>query len=271
MKKYGWLILIISILMAGTLMITGCRVVLVASDEEIEPGELETRQFDYDGFTKVDISSAFTYEIQKSDDWSVIITAGSNLFEYIILTKSAQELDIDMNVPGITIWGNKSYQRPKIIITMPELAGLDSSGATDGTVTGFRSEGKLDISMSEASRIDLVDISAVTATVDMSGASQITGYIQADSIELDINTASKVRLEGSTDYLTVEASGASKLELLDFLTQNADITLRNASKGAFNLNKALDARVSGASTLEYVGEPVIGILDVTGASTFRKK
>ncbi len=271
MRIYGRLLPVISILLVGIFLITGCGTVLVAADKEINPGDLETRQFDYDGFTKVDISSAFTYQIQKSDEWSVIITAGSNLFEYIILTKSARELDIDMNVPGIAIWGNKSYQRPKVIITMPELAGLDSSGATDGTVTGFRSDGELDISMSGASKVDLVDIVAVTATIDMSGASQLTGYIQVDSIEFEVNSASRVSLEGSTDYLMVDASGASKLELLDFITQNADITLHSASKGTFNLKKTLDARVSGASTLEYTGEPVIGVLDVTGASTFRKK
>jgi hypothetical protein len=271
MRKYGRFTLFITILLISIFFTTGCNAVLVEADEEIEPGEMETRQYDFDEFIMVDIGSAFSYEIQKADNWSISITAGSNLFKHISVTESGQELDIDISFPGITLWGNNSYWRPRAIITMPELAGLDSSGATDGTVTGFRSDGELDISMSGASKLDLGDISVVAATMDMSGASQVTGNIQADSIELDINSASKVRLDGSADYLTVEASGASKLELQDFISQNADITLRNASRGAFNLVKTLDARVSGASTLEYTGEPAIGILDVTGASTFRKK
>ena len=271
MRKYGQFALVITIVLIIVFFISGCNAVLVEADEEIEPGELETRQYDFDEFIMVDIGSAFSYEIRKADNRSISITAGSNLFKYISVTESGQELDIDISIPGITLWGNKSYRRPRVIITMPELARLDSSGATDGTVTGFRSDGELDISMSGASKVDLGDISVVTATVDMSGASQVTGYIQTDNIELEVNTASKVRLEGSTNYLTVEASGASKLELQDFISQNADITLRDASRGVFNLKETLDARVSGASTLEYTGEPVIGILDVTGASTFRKK
>ena len=271
MRKYGRFTLVITILLTGTFFTTGCNAILVKADEEIEPGELETRQYDFDDFIKVDVGSAFSYEIRKGDDWSISIIAGSNLFKYISVTESRQELDVDISIPGVSFWTNGSHSRPKAIITMPELAGLDSSGATDGTVTGFRSDGELAISMSGASKVDLVDIAAVTATMDMSGASQVTGNIQADSIEIEVSSASQIRLEGSADYLTVEAGGASKLDLLDFIAQYADITLRNASKGTFNLVKTLDARVSAASTLEYTGEPVIGILEVTGASTFRKK
>jgi hypothetical protein len=138
-------------------------------------------------------------------------------------------------------------------------------------VTGFSSEGDLVISLGGASEIELNEIDAARIIMDLSGASRVTGFIQADSIEIEVSSASQIRLEGSADYLAVKAGGASTLELLDFITQNADITLRSASKGTFNLVKTLDARVNGASTLEYTGEPVIGTLDVTGASTFRKK
>ena len=271
MRKNIWLSLIISILLTGTLLFTGCRAVLVAVDEEIEPGELEKRQFNYDNFSKIDISSAFSYEIQKADNWSIAITAGSNLFEHIILTKSAQELDIDMNIPGGTIWTSGSYSRPKVIITMPELTGLDSSGATDGTVTGFSSDGNLDISLGGAFEIELSDIEAGRVIMDLSGASKIIGYIQADSIELEVSSASRVRLEGSVNDVILDAGGASRADLSDLMARNVDATLREASSGIVNLDGKLNANLSSASTLEYIGEPVIGDLDVTGASTFRKK
>jgi hypothetical protein len=271
MKKYGWLILIISIVLTGTLLITGCRVVLVPADDEIEPGELETKQFDYDDFSKVDISSAFSYEIQKADNWSIEITAGKNLFEYIVLTKSAQELDIDMHFPGGTIWTSGSYARPKVIITMPELAGLDGSGATDGTVIGFTSEGNLDISLSGASEIELSDIIVDKMFMDLSGASRISGSIQVERIDLEISSASRVRLEGSVNDVILDAGSASRADLSDLMARNVDATLREASSGIVNLDGTLNARLSSASTLEYIGEPVIGDLEVTGASTFRKK
>ena len=154
---------------------------------------------------------------------------------------------------------------------MPELTDLECSGATDGTVTGFRSGGNLGISLDGASEVELSGIAAGKTFLDISGASSISGSIRADSIEIDITSAGGVCLEGSADYLTIEAGGASKTELPDFTALNADITLRDASRGVFNLKETLNVRLSGASTLEYIGEPAIDTLEITGASTFRKK
>ncbi|MBN2074825.1 MAG: DUF2807 domain-containing protein [Dehalococcoidales bacterium] len=271
MKKIGLYLMIISILLAGIFCTAGCRAVLVPADEKIESGELETRQFDYDEFTDINIDGAFKYEIKKADNWSISITAGSNLFEYINVTKSGQVLDIDINILDGPIWISRSYPIPQAVITLPELTGLKCSGATDGTVTGFRSDANLDISLDGASEVELSGLAVGKTFLDISGASSISGGIRADSIEIDITSAGGVYLEGSADYLTVEAGGASKMDLPDFIALNADITLRDASRGVFNLVETLNARVNGASTLEYFGEPVIGTLDVSGASTFRKK
>ena len=271
MKKYRYITTIIVTLLTGMFFTTGCNVVLVPADEKIEPGEIETRQYDLIDFIDVDIDGAFEYEIQKADNWGIRITTGKNLFEYITVTKFGQELNIKLKESDGIKLISYSHPRPRAIITMPKLSGLDSSGAVDGSVIGFKSVEDMNISLSGACAIDLDDITAITAIIDISGASQITGSIRTDSLELEVNSASKASLEGSTDYLTVKASGASRIELQDFICQNADITLQNASRGTFNLNQTLDARVSGVSTLEYIGEPVIGILDVSGASTFRKK
>jgi hypothetical protein len=154
---------------------------------------------------------------------------------------------------------------------MPELAALDGSGATDGTVTGFSSEDDLLISLGGASEIELSDLTAGRVTMDLSGASKITGSIQADSIEFEISSASRVRLEGSAGDVILDTRGASRAELSDLIARNVNATLRDASSGIVNLDGTLNARLSSASTLEYVGEPIIGDLEVTGASTFRKK
>jgi len=52
---------------------------------------------------------------------------------------------------------------------------------------------------------------------------------------------------------------------------NANIILSGASDGTINLDGRLDADLSGASTLEYIGEPTLGSLDISGASNLTKK
>ena len=71
--------------------------------------------------------------------------------------------------------------------------------------------------------------------------------------------------------MAVDGSGASHLKLADLKMGNADVTLSGASDAIINLVERLDADLSGALTLEYIGEPTLGIMDTSGASTVKRK
>jgi hypothetical protein len=107
--------------------------------------------------------------------------------------------------------------------------------------------------------------------LDVSGASEVTGELTAGDADLDASGASTIQLEGSGRNLAADASGASHMILAGFTVNNADINLSGASSGTVNLDGRLDAELSGASTLEYMGEPAMGDINTSGASTLSKK
>jgi len=271
MKKLIILTAVLPVLLLATFLSSGCGVILVPKDGETETGEMETRQYDFTEFTHVDIGGAFDYEIQQADTYSISITADCNLFDDIRVTKVGQTLDIGIEFPGAT-WTIFNFDpRLQAVITMPQLQGLDSSGATRGTVTGFRSDENLDVTASGASTVELVKISVGDVTFDVSGASEVTGDIEATNMELEVSGASTVQLKGLADSLAIDGSGASNLELADLKVDNADVILSGVSDATISLNGSLDAELSGASTLEYIGEPILGTMDITGVSTLKKK
>ena len=147
MKKIITLTAILSVLLIATLLVSSCVTILVTKSGETETGEIETRQYDFSDFTRVDIGSAFDYEIKQSDTYSIGITANSNLFDDIKVVQEGQTLIIDMEFPE-ALWAIKinTHPGPKAVVTMPQLRGLDSSGATHGTVTGFSSTEDLEVS-----------------------------------------------------------------------------------------------------------------------------
>ena len=53
--------------------------------------------------------------------------------------------------------------------------------------------------------------------------------------------------------------------------KNADIELSGASNGTVNLDGTLNADLSGASHLYYAGEPTLGDIDISGASSISRK
>jgi len=78
-------------------------------------------------------------------------------------------------------------------------------------------------------------------------------------------------LDGSANDMVASVSGASRLNLDDFTVNNADVSFSGASSGTINLDGRLDADLSGASRLSYIGEPTMGTINTSGASTLSKK
>jgi hypothetical protein len=258
MKKVIVAVLVAVLLTSGLLV--GCGGVVVGS------GKLATQEFNFSDFKRVDVSSAFEVEIAQSGSYRVSVTADDNLFEYIQVSKEGETLKI-----GLKTVTNLGPATLKAEITMPQLSGLILSGATRGTASGFTSPENLDITVSGASSLELVDMSAGDVKFNVSGASKATGDITAGDALLDLSGASTVQLEGSAKDIKVKASGASRVKLAGFTVNNADINLSGASTGTVNAGGRLDADLSGASKLSYIGAPTMGTINTSGGSTLSKK
>ncbi|MCK5181463.1 MAG: DUF2807 domain-containing protein [Dehalococcoidia bacterium] len=237
------------------LVLRGCPGGLVGS------GNLETETYAFANFTEVEISSAFEFEIEQSSSYSINVTADDNVMEYVQVSKDGQTLKIGLRT-GIRIgsatlnigFGTFPFLESvtlKVSVTMPELTGLTASGASRGTISDFSSTEDLDITVS--------------------GASRVTGDLMAGNVDFGISGASTIELEGSANDMVADVSGASSFKLDDFTVNDADINFSGASSGTVNLNGRLDADLSGASRLWYIGEPTMGTIDTSGASSLSKK
>ena len=225
------------------LILVALVVILLTSGLLVGCGPVRTQTYNFTDFTRVEVGYAFQVEVVQSNSYSISITAREDLFNFIQVSKEGETLKI-----GLTqyIRGTKKAE-----ITMPDLRAINLSGAAKGTIKGF--------------------ISSDDFTLDLSGASRLDGDLTAGDVDFHVSGASAVELDGSAQDIDVDTSGASHVKLADFSVRNADVTLRGASNGTVNLSGKLDADLSGASHLEYVGEPTLGTINTSGSSTLRKK
>ena len=212
----------------------------------IGSGNLETEAYAFSDFTEIEIGSAFEFEIRQSSSYNISVTADDNVMEYVQVSQVGQTLKI-----GLGRFGPIGLATLRASVTMPELRGLTVSGASRGDIYDFSSTEDVDITVS--------------------GASRVNGDITAGDVEFDISGASTVQLDGSANDMVAHVSGASRLNLDDFTVNNADVDLSGASSGTINLDGRLDADLSGASRLWYIGEPTMGTVDTSGASTISQK
>jgi hypothetical protein len=94
---------------------------------------------------------------------------------------------------------------------------------------------------------------------------------QATNITVDLSGASTLTANGQADDLMATVSGASTLNISGLSINDADMQISGASHATINLSGRLDANVSGASSLQYSGQPTLGNVSTSGASTVTKK
>jgi len=261
MKKAIIPIILVAVLTAA--LLSGCEVT--------GPGGVVTEEKDFTDFTYVDVGSAFEVEIIQSDSFSTSVSADESFFDYIAVTKEGNTLRIYLN-PRHTFTDFTLRARTlKAKITMPALYGLQLSGASKATVTGFKSSKDFNLNVSGASSVDIDDMEVGDIEFEISGASKVSGSVNASDVRFEVSGASEVELEGSANNIILTASGASKVNLADFPLSNANAKLSGASETTLDVKGRLDAVLSDASRLYFQGNPTMGNISVTGASTIKHK
>lgn len=178
------------------------------------------------GFTSVSAAMGFRVEITESSTFSVRVTVDDNVVDKLRVTKTGDTLSIALD-PGIY-----AFMSLRAVVTMPDIEGLELSGGSRASISGFVGLASLDLELSGGSHVDA---------------------------------------EGSAGDLTVDASGGSTLDLEDFPVHDADIGFSGGSSGTISLDGTLDAGLSGGSRLWYVGNPTLGNIDTSGGSSVQKK
>lgn len=229
-------------------------------------GNLITEQFNYTDFDSIQISNVFEVEISQSDTCSISVTADDNIMDYVIVSRSGSTLLVRLEQ-------GYNYQSITAIakISLPDISELTMSGAAKGILKKFNTSRKVEIDVSGASELEIMDLTVGTVDIDVSGASVVRGTVACGDAEFNISGASTMNVAGSGQDLTAEVSGASKLELDNFTVNDVDIEVSGASNAVVNMDGTLNAEVSGASSLHYIGNPVMGDIDISGASSVRKK
>jgi hypothetical protein len=259
MKNFLLAIALIAIMVTGVAL-TGCKKELLT-----DRGPIVTKEYDITDFTGIKVGHAFELEVTPSDTYKISITASESVLDRVDVSKKGSVLDIDMNA-----WFFSWHRSPKVVITMPSLQKLELSGASNANIQGFKSSNPLDLLITGASSLD-IDMETGDFTAELSGASSFNGYLKTANSDLDLSGASHMKLEGGANDVILKASGASDVKLKDFPVTNADIDFSGASHGELDVSGRLDVELSGASSLDYYGNPTLGKIDISGASDIENK
>ena len=216
------------------------------NDANAEPRNLS-------GFHVIKISNAFTVYISQGNEDAVAISASKAEYREKIITKVENGVLIIRFDDDKKFWKgwNGDKTKLKAYISVKKIDRLDVSGACDV----FFEEG----------------ISSEDLIVRLSGASDLKGKIDAKKLSFDISGASDATISGNAAELSVEASGASDFKGFDMTTNYCTAEASGASSVNITVNKELNAKASGASSVRFKGEGLIRDIKTSGASNVTRK
>ena len=238
----------LTVILALAIVFTGCSHLDLSSNE----GPITTQDYNFTDFTGIEMGHAFELQVIPSSTYKISITASENVLKRTHVSKSGDILKIDMES-----WTFTWRSSPKVTVTMPVLTALNLSGASHGSAIGFKSDEDFNLKLSGASQLDL-DMEAGNFKFDISGASSVTGRLTATSSDIDLSGASHIELSGSGGNIKLHASGASHADMAYYTVNDADTQFTGASHGILDISGRLDVTLSGASSLEYQGNPTHG-------------
>ncbi len=241
MSKHSILVLLV----LGALL-AACTVPIPMINNLRGSGNTVTETYDFSDFDKVVISHAFEADITAADSYRVEVTVDDNLVEHLRVEQEGDTVTIGF-APNLVVTNTTQEVR----ITLPRLVDLEASGASRVDVSGFKTSDDV--------------------RVNVSGASTARGDMETGDLNADVSGASTLALEGSGKNLRVNASGASTADLDNFAVNDASVEASGASRANVNVSGTLDANASGASSIRYSGDPKLGNIDESGASSVKSQ
>ena len=233
----------------GAIVMVLCGLILTGCGGGLfNVGATETRDFNVADFHSINVSFPFEIVWTESDQTSVTVTAGQNVFNRLRVETRQGVLTVsDRNRFGSINIGRNN--RPRLYISSPTLESVRVSGATSissrDTITGNDFELRASGSTSANLNLDVRNLN-----VNLSGSSNIT-------------------LSGRADNTDFNASGSSSISAFNLHSVNAELRISGSGDADINVSDTINARLSGSSRVVYMGTPRV-TQNTSGSSSIRQ-
>jgi len=244
---------------------------------------MTTSNCDLSGYTRIRIKTTIDAEVVRSDSFSVDVETGP--MSPVKISRKGDVLALSRPWSWFLTGFFFQLNRARARIRMPHLQELDIDDNSSASIAGFSSPDEFKLTLSRTSVFN-GDLKTGDAVIDVSessqavlntkcnnislkvrGVSALSGFIDAaGNADITVSGNSVIKLSGSAANMTANIRNASNADLADFPAHDIGIKLYRLCNVTINLDGRLDAEVTGASNLKWIGKAVMGATSITDGS-----
>lgn len=242
-----------------------------------------------DSFNKIQFRVAGKFYLRQGSPQKVVVEADKDDLEELDVRVDGGRLIIENRNKNSWSWGDDD-RRYTVYVTVPDISGIGVAGSGDLVAETNIKSSSLDLAVSGSGSMQLTaEVSGdMEADVSGSGNIELKGKCRAFSsavsgsgrvrMEVDIAEVAGFRISGSGKILAkgkaqeVKAtiSGSGEVLAADLVVDKCDVRISGSGDVEINVNKSLDASISGSGNVSYRGNPAHVNSHSSGSGGVRK-
>jgi len=196
-------------------------------------GDMVTREFAVGSFTGVDIAGGYVIVYRQAPESSVTVHMQENLFNYL----NTHTINGELRIYSSRNFRTTSENTPRIYVYTPYLNHINVAGSA--TFEDW----------------DTVHTSGIE--ISIGGAATGAIHLEVDNIDISLAGAASLDLTGTADTARITVAGAGEVDASALQTRAAWVDIAGTGNIEIAVSDNLDATISGAGTVWYVGNPQV--------------
>lgn len=192
----------------------------------------ETRQAS--NFSQIASNGDFNVTVLPGDEYSVEVTAESNLLSYIETDVVGSTLKIRTR----GMYNLRDHRSIEVVVITPVLEGLSLSGSGNIKTGQFIS-------------------SEPVFNIGISGSGDIDTEISADKVKANVSGSGTVFVQGDALETNFVISGSGKIKAYDLIQKYCVATISGSGDMFVNASNTIEANISGSGRVFYINHPAI--------------
>lgn len=201
---------------------------------------------------QIQVSTSIDAEIVKSDTEKVIISAPSDIMEYI---------KVDNNGGNVRIYVNSNFgkgistKNVKAKIYAKDFTKLSADSSADIKVKDTFTQDKVAVYVSSSGSINVSNLEANDLKIEVNSSGDFSGKIWAVNLSADASSSGDINMFGKTKNATLEANSSGDIKATEVIIENANLLASSSGDITASVSKSLiaDANSSGEITVYKKG------------------
>lgn len=192
---------------------------------------------------QIQVSTSINAEVIKSDTEKVVISAPSDIMEFVKVDNNGGKVKVYVN----SGYGNGiSTKNVKAKIYVKDFTQLSANSSADIKVNDTFTQDKVEVYVSSSGSIDVSNLEANDFKIDVSSSGDFSGKIWAVNLNAYASSSGDVNIYGKAKNATLDANSSGDIKATELMIENANLSASSSGNVTTSVSRSLTANASSS-------------------------